>query len=373
MEPAVKKILQPLVLGDLAFGSRVAMAPVTRSRAGDGGVPTALNAEYYQQRATAGLIVTEATNVSPDSAAFELAPGIYSDAQVAGWTRVADAVHARGGKIFMQLWHGGRVGSYALLDGRQPLSPSGFNDDLGALQVYGALRNGHYTRLAASPSRAMSVAEIHRAVGEFRAGAANAARAGLDGVEIHAANGYLPQQFLSPHVNRRDDQFGGSVENRARFLRQVIEAVLDVLPAHRVGVRISPFALYNNALDPEPEQTYAYVLRMLQDYGIGYVHGADTNAWGGTPDMPQLLRLIRASYTGVLIANAGLSPDEANALVARGGADMVAFGRQYIANPDLPERIATDGPYNTPEPYSFYGGGARGYTDYPRLHDIAPG
>ncbi|MGV7206543.1 alkene reductase [Oxalobacteraceae bacterium A2-2] len=363
----MKHLLQAATLGDLTFSSRVAMAPVTRARAGEGGVPTALNAQYYAQRASAGLIISEATNVSPNSAAFELAPGIHSAAQVAGWRRVAEAVHAGGGRIFMQLWHGGRVGSYAVLQGRDPLSPSGVNEDLGLLQVYGALRNGYYARIAASPSRAMTVEEIHQAVAEFREGARNALLAGMDGVEIHAANGYLPQQFLSPHVNRRSDQFGGSVDNRARFLRLVVEAVLDVLPAQRVGVRISPYALYNNAIDDRPDQTYAYVLRMLQQYGIGYVHGADTNAWGGTADMPRLLQLIRANYQGLLIANAGLAPDQAEALVAQGRADMVAFGRQYVANPDLVRRIAQDGPFNTPDPFTFYGGGAKGYTDYPAL------
>jgi 2,4-dienoyl-CoA reductase-like NADH-dependent reductase (Old Yellow Enzyme family) len=305
------------------------------------------------------------------SAAFELAPGIYSDAQVNGWKPVADAVHAAGGKIFMQLWHSGRISSYALLNGKAPLSPSGMNDDLGLLQVYGAMRNGYYTRIAASPSRAMTSAEIHHAIDEFRTGAANAVRAGLDGVEIHAANGYLPQQFLSPHVNRRTDEFGGAIRNRARFLQLVLEAVLEVLPAYRVGVRISPFALYNNALDPNPIATYAYVIRMLHEYGVGYIHGADTNAWGGTADMPKILQLIRTNYRGVLIANAGLSPDEANAMVADGRADMVAFGRQYVANPDLVERIAQDGPYNEPDPATFYGGTEKGYTDYPRLAETA--
>jgi 2,4-dienoyl-CoA reductase-like NADH-dependent reductase (Old Yellow Enzyme family) len=213
----------------------------------------------------------------------------------------------------------------------------------------------------------MSVAEIHEAAEEFGAGAANALRAGLDGVEIHAANGYLPQQFLSPHVNRRSDEFGGSVENRARFLRLVVEAVLRAVSPERVGVRISPFALYNNALDENAAETYAYVLRMLDSYGIGYVHGADTNAWGGSSDMAQLLPLIRSNYSGVVIANAGLSPEQAEQLVALGRADMVAFGRQFIANPDLVARIARNGPYNEPDPFSFYGGGARGYTDYPAL------
>jgi N-ethylmaleimide reductase len=330
-------------------------------------VPVALNAEYYAQRATAGLIITEATNVSPNSAAFELAPGIYNDAQVAGWRGVAEQVHAAGGKMFMQLWHSGRVSSYALLKGAEPLSPSGYNEDLGLLQVYGALRNGYYTRIYASPSRAMSNEEVYAAVEEFRVGAENAKRAGLDGVEIHAANGYLVQQFLSPVVNRRSDEFGGSVENRARFLRLVIEAVLTVFPKEHVGVRISPYAAYNNATDPDVAATYGYVARMLNEYGIGYIHGADTNAWGGVPDMPKILELIRTNYSGVLIANAGLTPEAAQQLVEQGKADMVAFGRQYVSNPDLVARIAAGGPYTEPDPFSFYGGTERGYTDYPAL------
>jgi len=363
----MKQLHDTIQLGDLALTSRIAMAPLTRARSGDDGVPGAFNAVYYGQRATAGLIITEATNVSPNSAAFELAPGIYNEAQLAGWRGVTEAVHAAGGRIFMQLWHSGRASSYALLQGREPLSPSGVNDDLGLLQVYGALRNGTYTRIAASPSRAMTTEEVYAAVAEFRTGAVNAVRAGLDGVEIHAANGYLIQQFLSPVVNRRTDEFGGSLENRLRFLRLVVEAVLEVLPAHRVGVRISPFAAYNNATDPDAAQTYGAVARLLEDCGIGYIHGADTNAWGGTPDMPRILDIIRSSYTGVVIANAGMTPAAAQELLAGGQADMVAFGRAYVANPDLVARIAAGGPYNEPDPYSFYGGTARGYTDYPAL------
>lgn len=363
----MSKLLQPIQIGDLTFNNRVAMAPITRARAGADGVPVALNAEYYAQRASAGLIITEATNVSPNSAAFELAPAIYNDAQVAGWRRVTEQVHAAGGKMFMQLWHSGRVSSYALLKGAEPLSPSGVNDDLGLLQVYGALQNGYYTRIYASPSRAMSNAEVYAAIAEFRAGAENAKRAGLDGVEIHAANGYLPQQFLSPLVNRRTDEFGGSVENRARFLRLIIEAVLEVFPKQRIGVRISPYAAYNNATDPNVAETYGYVARMLNEYGVAYIHGADTNAWGGVPDMPKLLELIRSNYNGVLMANAGLTPEAAQWLVEDGKADMVAFGRLYVSNPDLVARIAARGPYNEPDPFSFYGGTQRGYTDYPAL------
>lgn len=360
-------LLHTITLGDLTLNNRIAMAPLTRARSGGDGVPTPANAVYYGQRATAGLIVSEATNVSTDSAAFELAPGIHSAAQVAGWRRVADTVHGQGGKIFMQLWHSGRVSSYALLDGKAPLSPSGLNDDLGALQVYAALRNGVYTRIAASPSRAMTTEDIRKVVREFRTGAEGALAAGIDGVELHAANGYLIQQFLSSEVNRRDDAYGGSVENRARLLREIIASLLEVMPASRIGVRLSPFARYNNALDAETEATYAYVARMLDDFGIAYIHAADTNAWGGEAQLAQILSVLRPHFGGAIIANAGLTPAAATALVAGGQADMVAFGRQYVANPDLVARIAQDGPYNEPDAFTFYGGDERGYTDYPAL------
>lgn len=363
-------LLQAISLGQFQLSSRIAMAPLTRARAGAHGVPTELNARYYRQRASAGLIISEATNVSPMSAAFEDAPGIYTQEQVRGWQAVASAVHEVGGRIFMQLWHSGRASSYALLDGAAPLSPSGVNEDLGALQVYGALRNGYYTRISASPSRAMSVDEIHQVVREFRTGARNAADAGLDGVEIHAANGYLLQQFLSSHVNRRTDQFGGSVDNRARLLRLVIEAVLQELPPERIGVRLSPFALYNNATDADisaTHATYAYVTAMLDEFGVAYIHAADTNAWGGTRQMDSILDIIRPHFGGTLIANAGLSFDEAEQLIATGKADMAAFGRPFIANPDLVARIAQGGPFNVPDPVTFYGGDAIGYTDYPTL------
>jgi 2,4-dienoyl-CoA reductase-like NADH-dependent reductase (Old Yellow Enzyme family) len=354
-------------LGDLVLPNRIAMAPVTRSRSGPDGVPSLDNAAYYAQRASAGLIVSEATNVSPNSAAFELAPGLYSEAQVEGWTRVMDAVHAAGGRLFAQLWHGGRVSSYALLDGREPLAPSAVNEDLHLLQAYGALGNGYYTRIAASPARAMSRDEIYAAIDEFRRAARNAVRAGIDGVEIHAGNGYLPQQFLSPHVNRREDEFGGSLVRRARFLELVLEAVLDEIPAGRVGVRLSPFAHYNNAPDPQAEETYAYVARLLSAAGIAYLHAADTNAWSGAPEMARILAVLRPNFGGAIIANGGLDPDSGAALVASGSANMVSFGRQFIANPDLVARIRHAGPYNAPDPFSFYGGGARGYLDYPAL------
>lgn len=363
----MKHLLLPGRIGQLTLGNCIAMAPLTRSRAGASGVPTPLNALYYVQRASAGLIITEATNVSPMSAAFELAPGIYTEEQVEGWKPIAAGVRAAGGKMFMQLWHSGRVSSYALLDGQAPLSPSGINHDIDQLQVYGAMSNGYYTRISASPSREMTRDDILQAIDEFRGGAANAMRAGMHGVELHAANGYLIQQFLSPQVNKRSDEFGGSVENRARLLRMMLEAVLESVPAERIGVRLSPFALYNNAGDPAAHDTYGYVAEMLQEYGIGYVHAADSNAWGGPGNMSEILAILRPRFKGTLIANAGLTPETGERLLADGHVDMVAFGRQFVANPDLVERIGRDGPFNEPDPFTFYGGAEKGYTDYPRL------
>ncbi|MFK3737226.1 alkene reductase [Massilia sp. TN1-12] len=360
-------LFDPIRLGDLVLPNRIAMAPVTRARAGGAGIPNADNAAYYAQRAGAGLIVSEATDVSIDSAAFELAPGLYDDAQALGWRRVMEAVHGAGGTLFAQLWHSGRVSSYALLDGRAPLAPSAVNDDLHLLQAYGALANGWYTRIAASPARAMTTADIHEAVAAYRGAARRAAQAGIDGVEIHAANGYLPQQFLSPHTNRRDDEFGGNLVNRARFLELVLRAVLEEMPAGRVGVRLSPFAAYNNAPDPDTATTYAYVAQLLDDAGVAYIHAADTNAWGGAPDMDRILDILRPRFGGKIIANGGLDPDSGAALVASGRADMVSFGRRFIANPDLVARIRQGGPYNEPDPFTFYGGGAAGYLDYPTL------
>ena len=365
-------LFDPVSLGDLRLPHRVLMAPLTRARAGDGDVPIAINAEYYRQRAGAGLIITEATNITPRSCAFEHAPGIWSQAQVAGWRRVTTAVHGAGGRIFMQLWHCGRAGARGILAGEQPMSPSGVNDDLDALEVYGLLRNGSYVRIAASHSRAMTTAEIRQTVLEYRIAARNAVEAGCDGVEIHAANGYLLHQFLSPTINRRTDEYGGSVENRSRIIREVLEAVGMVVPLARVGVRISPTARYNNVRDPNPAETYAHVARLLQQFGVAYVHICDINAWGGEPDLPALLDMIRPHYRGPIIANGGIAPTAAERLIAAGKVDAVAFGRLFLANPDLPPRIRRGGPYNELGAHdTLYGGGAAGYTDYPTLEPLA--
>lgn len=361
-------LLDPLKLGDLELPNRVLMAPLTRSRAGEGDVPVEINKTYYTQRAGAGLIVTEATNVSPNSCAFENAPGIYTDAQVEGWKPVTASVHDAGGRIFLQLWHCGRIGAKGIIQNRQmPMSPSGVNDDLDDLHVWGLMANGNYVKICATDSREMTEAEIKEAVQEYKRGAANAMKAGFDGVEVHAANGYLPHQFLSPTINRRTDRYGGPVENRARFLREILEALSEVMPLSKVGVRISPYAHYNNTRDPDPAETYGYVANMLNEFGVVYVHIADTNGWGGDPDMDKILEIVKPGYSGVLIGNAGMTPESAAQRVSSGDLDAIAFGRMFIANPDLPTRIQRSGPYNELRNVGHYGGDHEGYIDYPTL------
>jgi N-ethylmaleimide reductase len=347
------------------------MGPMTRSRAPRRGEATQMMARYYSQRASAGLIVSEAVNVSPNSAAFDLTPGLITGAQVEAWKPVTEAVHAKGGRIFAQLWHGGRVSSMALLGGSQPLSPSGLNDDLEELQVWAQLQNGYYTKIHATPSRAMTAAEIAHTVSEFQRAAANAKAAGFDGVEIHAANGYLPHQFLSSTTNARDDEYGGSPANRARFLSQILDAVGEVLPLARVGVRVSPYAKYNNVRDADPDATYDYVARMLDEAGIAYLHAADTNGWSGEPDMPRIIERLRKAFHGTLMLNGGITPAAADALIAAGDADLVAFARAYIANPDLVERIAANAPLAAPLAMGWYGGDEAGYVDYNRYDAAA--
>ncbi|WP_027209915.1 alkene reductase [Burkholderia sp. WSM2232] len=361
--------LSPLLdgydLSGLQLRNRVAMAPMTRSRAPSHGRPTELMARYYAQRASAGLIVSEATNVSAASAAFDLTPGIFTAEQIEGWRTVTSQVHAEGGRIFMQLWHSGRVSSFALLGGEVPLSPSGVNDDLEQLQVWAQLHNGQYTKIHATPSRAMSLDEIRLTIEAFRQGAANAMAAGFDGVEVHAANGYLPHQFLSSTINTRDDRYGGSVANRANFLRDIVEQIGSVMPLERVGVRISPYAHYNNVRDADPDGTYDYVGRMLGEFGVAYVHAADTNGWSGKPDLPRIIGRLRRAYSGTLMVNGGISVSAAEALIRDGHADLVAFARAYIANPDLVERIGNGAPLAAPRTTGWYGGDAAGYVDYP--------
>ncbi len=365
----------PVTLGDLRLPNRIVMAPLTRARAGAGGVPTPESARYYAQRASAGLIVAEAADVAPGSGAFAGAPGLHTGPQREGWRRIVEAVHGRGGRLVVQLSHSGRVAAEPVL-GRPPVAPSAVEDDLHHLQVWSFLANGRYARVVATRPEELSPAGVEGVVTAFGAAARNAVRAGADGVELHAAHGFLLHQFLSAGTNRRTDAYGGSAERRLRVLDDVLSAVEAALPLGRVGVRISPFAVYNSPRDTEQELTYPALAALLARRGVGYLHLSDMNAvWGLPPDLERILALVRPAYPGAVIACGNLSPEAAARLVARGAVEAVAFGRLFVANPDLVERIARGGPYNAlrqdlPDA-GFYGGGAEGYTDYPALKEAA--
>ena len=360
-------LFQPLEWAGLTLPNRVVMAPLTRSRAGQpGDVPTELMAEYYAQRASAGLIVSEATNISPIAKGYVFTPGIFTPEQVAGWGRVTDAVHARGGHMVLQLWHCGRVSHVSLHGGESPVAPSAVTGETCMAFAFDA--EGRPARIPASPPRALSLGEIRATVEDYARAAANALEAGFDGVEVHAANGYLPHQFLASNVNRRTDAYGGSLEGRCRFLFEVVEAVIGVVPKGRVGVRLAPLFTGNDIADADPAETQGHVAAHLARVGIGYLHLADTDVVRQIePKMDRILAAIRPHYRGLTMLNGGFDGPRARAALRAGEADLIAFGRPYIANPDLPERLRRDGPFNPPDPETFYGGGARGYTDYPAL------
>jgi 2,4-dienoyl-CoA reductase-like NADH-dependent reductase (Old Yellow Enzyme family) len=367
----VNPLLTSLRLGALTLPNRIIMAPLTRSRSDPGGQPTALNACYYAQRASAGAIVSEAADVAPESAGFDRGPGLYSDAQVAGWRTIVDAVHASQGRILLQLHHAGRVSSEAV-SGQQPVAPSELTDDTDQLQAWGMLANGRISRVLVGRPRALSIDDLDRVVRDYGAAARRAREAGADGIEIHAGHGYLLHQFLSSGTNRRTDQYGGSPAARLRLLERVLDAVLAEFRADRVGVRVSPFAIYNHPADTEQDRTYPLLAALLQRLGVSYLHVSDLNAvWGLPPDLERAVELVRPAYDGPIVGAGGISPTAAAELVERRVVDAVAFGRAYIANPDLVERIAAGGPYNELRQdlwhSGFYGGGAVGYTDYPRL------
>ena len=368
---AYPKLLSSVRAGDVGLPNRVLMAPLTRSRAGQpGDVPTAMNAEYYAQRASAGLIVSEATQVSRQGQGYALTPGIYSDAQEAGWRLVTDAVHARGGRIAAQLWHVGRI-SHPLVrpDGAPPVAPS-------AIVAKGATcfviqPDGSPANLPAAMPRALDTGEIPAVVEEFAQAARRADRAGFDMVEVHAANGYLLQQFLATNSNTRTDAYGGSMENRARLALEVVDAVVAALGAGRVGVRMSPHFTGHDIADREPEESALYLAREFGRRGIAYLHIAEPD-WAGGPKLSNdFRRAMREAFDGVLVFCGGYTAESAEALVASGMADAVAFGRPFIANPDLVERFRSGAPLNTPDRSTFYGGDEHGYTDYPTLQDPA--
>jgi N-ethylmaleimide reductase len=353
-------LFTPLELGPLLLPNRIVMAPMTRNRAGAGNVPTALAVEYYVQRASAGLIVTEATQVSPQGVGYPGTPGIHDDAQVEGWRRVTDAVHGAGGRIFLQLWHVGRI-SYPSLQpgGALPVAPS-------AIAAEGEVFTASGPQPFVVP-RALGTEEIPGIVAQFEDGARRALAAGFDGVEIHGANGYLPDQFLRDGTNRRTDRYGGRLENRARFLLEVTEAVAGVWGAARVGVRLSPLGTFNSMSDSDPAKTFGFAAEALSRYGLAYLHVVE----GGheSADGPFGWAELKRRFNGVYMANGDYGRERASATLAAGRADLVSFAAAYIANPDLVEHLRVDAPLAVPDPSTFYGGDHRGYTDYLPLLD----
>jgi N-ethylmaleimide reductase len=348
-------------LGDLELSNRMVMSPMTRCRAIEGNVPNPLSVTYYTQRATAGLIITEGSQVSPHGVGYVNTPGIHSPSQVAGWKKVTEAVHKAGGKIFLQLWHVGRVSHPDFLGGELPVAPS-------ALSVEGEVHTPHGKKKFVIP-RALELDEIPGIVEQFRKGAQNAKAAGFDGVEIHGANGYLLDQFLRDGSNHRTDKYGGNLENRLRLPLEVTEAVVGVWGFDRVGYRISPqFSLYSMS-DTNPRQTFSHFAKELNNIGIGYIHIVEPvgGRMGVTAPDAKLAPTIHEIFEGTLILNGGYDYSSGNEVIEKGDADLISFGVPFLANPDLPERFRKNAPLNSPDISTFYGGEEKGYIDYPKL------
>ncbi|GAB2879205.1 alkene reductase [Uliginosibacterium flavum] len=354
-------LFDPIQVGDLSWPNRVVMAPLTRCRADAGRVPNALMAEYYAQRASAGLILTEATSVTPMGVGYPDTPGIWSDEQVEGWKLVTRAVHAAGGRIFLQLWHVGRISDPEFLNGELPVAPS-------AIAAKGHVSLLRPMRDYVVP-RALETAEIPVIIAAYRKAAENAKLAGFDGVEIHGANGYLPDQFLQDSTNKRTDNYGGSIENRARFLLEATDAAISVWGAGRVGVHLAPRGDSHSMGDSDPLATFGYVARELGKRKIAFIFARESQ------DEPRLGPALKAAFGGVYIANQGLSTEIVQQLLASGEADAVSFGKDFISTPDLPLRLLQDAPLNPWHAESFYGYGQSdfsiGYTDYPALGKLA--
>ena len=352
-------LFDPLNVGALTLPNRLLMAPLTRCRAGAEHLPNALMAQYYAQRASAGLLIAEATMAIAGNSAFWMEPGIYSPAQVAGWQLTTDAVHAAGGRIFLQLWHGGRACHPLLNGGAQPVAPS-------PLMITGDEVRTPQGKQPYVVPRELRDDELPAIVAGFAKAAENAKAAGFDGVEVHGANGYLLDEFLRDGANQRVGRYGGSVENRARLMFEVIAAVSRVWGSDRVGLRLSPLNSYNSMVDSDPIGLSTWLAKRLNDFNLAYLHlmrGDFLQQQSGDVMTP-----VREHYRGALIGNMGYTAAEASAAIAQGKVDGVAFGTAFLANPDLPARIAAGAPLNPPQPASFYTPGPAGYTDYPRWH-----
>jgi N-ethylmaleimide reductase len=354
----LSQLFTPLQVGALTLPNRILMAPLTRCRADQDHVPTPLMAEHYSQRASAGLIIAEATAAIAGCSAFWTEPGIYNDAQVEGWKQVTDAVHAKGGQIMLQIWHGGRACHPLMNNGAIPVAPSAIpitNDEIHT-------PNG---KVAHGTPRALEDDEIPKIIAGFKTAAINAKAAGFDGVEVHGANGYLLDEFLRDGSNKRSGAYGGSIENRARLLLEVLDATIAVWGCDRVGLRVSPLNSYNSMIDSDPIATYSWLATRLNDYNLAYLHLMRADFLG--EQSGNIVSPIRSSYRGILIGNMGYSAEEAEQALAAGQLDAVAFGVPFLANPDLPERFAKQAELNAPDPSTFYSPGPKGYTDYPYL------
>ena len=357
------RLLTPVAVGPYTLANRLVMAPMTRNRAPEG-VPTELTATYYRQRASAGLLVTEGSQISQQGVGYLFTPGIHTEAQVAGWRRVTEAVHARNGRIFLQLWHVGRISHPSFQpDGAAPVAPS-------AIRPEGLI----YTASGQVPfvePRPLSASEIAAVVDDFARAAANAKAAGFDGVELHGANGYLIDQFLRDGTNHRRDTYGGSIVNRTRFLLEVTEAVAGVWGADRVAVRLSPLNRFNDISDSDPLATFGAAARALGGFGLAYLHLVLPAVLDAASRDRAILDEVRDRFAQPVIINGGFTRETGHQVIANGVADLVSFGIPFLANPDLPERFAADAPLNTPDRDTFYLGDARGYTDYPTHEPVA--
>lgn len=345
------------------------MAPMTRSRSSQpGDIPNELMAEYYAQRAGAGLIITEATQISMQGMGYAKTPGIYTEEQVKGWMRTTDAVHKAGSKIFLQLWHVGRVSS-SKVNGLQPIAPSALMANNTNVYIFDGAANGDATFVPVDEPKEMTEADIDHVIGEFAQGAKNAMEAGFDGVEIHGANGYLIDQFLRSNSNQRTDEYGGSPENRIRFLVEVTQAVIHTVGKDRVGVRLSPFIKFKDMDDPEILETIMLATEALNELDIAYIHLCEAD-WDDAPKVPAVFRAaLRSKFKNTVIVTGNKSPEEGEEMLATDLVDLIGFGRKFLSNPDYPQRVIADAPLNEiNDTHTLFGGGdARGYTDYPVL------
>ncbi|MEO8634599.1 MAG: alkene reductase [Gemmatimonadales bacterium] len=363
VDEVTNELFEAVMVGDVRLANRLVMAPMTRNRAGAGNVPTTMMVEYYRQRATAGLIITEGAQILPEGQGYPNTPGIYSPEQVAGWSRITSAVHAKGGRLALQLWHVGRISHRSLQpNGKLPVAPSAI-----------AARGNVYTVEGLKPfetPRALETAEIAGIVQAYAAAAKRSIAAGFDLVEIHAANGYLIDQFLRDGTNTRTDQYGGSLANRIRFLVEVATAVAQAVGAGRVGVRFSPLSPFNDMKDSNPEATFVAAAAALKPLGLAYLHVIEpvgANWRSASAEGDRLTPKLHAAFGGRLIANGGHTLETAESVLATGEADLVSFGVAFLANPDLVARLKSGAELNVPDVPSFYGGAEKGYTDYPAL------